>query len=221
MALKLDRYKALISGTEPTILESIVRELLIHYYFHLSNKMIVQVRTVAQGARNVGNIQTPTLFKGLGCIRITSSTQFGWPASPGSYSCSYVDARTLNALIEIGENTIINNGTTLIAEGAGISIGDRCLIGSEVVIMDTNFHEMEVGRRHMADSNTRQVVIGNDVFIGSRVTLMKGSNIGDGCIISNGAVVMGLNVAPMSIIAGNPARIVGRVPVISETAPNT
>lgn len=218
MTIKLDRYKALISGTEPSLLDAMVRGLLIHYYFHLSNKQIVEVRSDVPGATNVVSIQTPTVFKGQGRIRIAPTTQFGWAASPGSYRCSYLDARTPGAVIEIGERTIINNGTCLIAEGAGISIGARCLIGTEVLVMDTNGHEMELGRRHLADTSTKQVVIGDDVFIGSRVTLLKGSNIGNGCVISAGAVVMGLVVQPMSILAGNPARVVGRVPEVPETA---
>jgi carbonic anhydrase/acetyltransferase-like protein (isoleucine patch superfamily) len=54
--------------------------------------------------------------------------------------------------------------------------------------------------------------VGDDVFIGSRVTLLKGCRIGDGCVIAAGSVVPPSFEAPgMSIVAGNPAKIVGRV----------
>ena len=61
-------------------------------------------------------------------------------------------------------------------------------------------------------SDPRPVVIGDDVFIGSRVTILKGVHIGRGCVISAGTVVTPNFQAPdMSIVAGNPCRIVGRV----------
>lgn len=214
MALKLERYKAIISGTEPTVLEGLIRGLLIHYFFHVSNKRIIEVRTDSAGVGNTVNLLTPTAFKGQGRIRLASTTLFGWTSSPGSYNCSYLEARTPDALIEIGERTTINNGAALISEGAGIFIGARCLIGTEFFAMDTNAHETELGRRHLPDSRTRRVSIGDDVFIGSRVTLLKGTRIGNGSVITAGAVVMGLIVPPMSIVAGNPARVVGNVPAV-------
>ena len=213
MAIKLERYQALISGTEPSALEALIRGLLIHYFFHISNKQIVEVLTETPGASKVVNLLTPTVFKGLGRIRLTTTTVFGWTASPGSYSCSYVEARNPGALIEIGERTTINNSAVLIAEGAGIHIGARCLIGTEFQVLDTNAHELELGRRHLPDSRTKQVMVGDDVFIGSRVTLLKGCRIGNGCVIAAGAVVPpSFEAAPYCIVAGNPARIVGRVP---------
>lgn len=212
MTLKIERYKALISRTEPRILEGLLRGLLIHYFFHLSEKQIVDVSTPTSNEKKTVNLLTPTLFKGQGRIKLTSTTQFGWPASPGSYGCSTIDARTPQALIEFGEHTIVNNGSTLISEGAGIRIGARCQIGGEALIMDSNFHEMAMGQRHLADGSTKQVLIGDDVFIGARVTILKGSQIGDGCVISTGAVVLGLVAPPLSIVAGNPARVMGRVP---------
>ena len=218
MALKIERYQAMISGTEPQVLEGLIRGLLIHYFFHLSDKQIVEVRVVTKSDKKTVNLQTATLFKGTGRISLSATTQFGWAASPGSYSCTTLDVRTPQAVIEVGEGTIINNGSTLISEGAGIRIGARCQIGGEAFIMDSNFHEMAIGQRHLADSNTRQVVIGDDVFIGMRVTILKGSQIGDGCVISTGSVVLGLAVPPMSIVAGNPARVMGRVPVAAEAS---
>jgi maltose O-acetyltransferase len=224
MTFKLRRYQALISGTEPGMLEAMVRGLLIHYFFHISNKQIVEVLTETPDTHKVVNLLTPTVFKGLGSIQLTMTTVFGWTASPGSYNCSYVEARNPGALIKIGERTTINNSAVLIAEGAGIQIGARCLIGTEFQVLDTNAHELELGRRHLPDSQTKQVMVGDDVFIGSRVTLLKGCCIGNGCVIAAGSVVPpSFKAPPLSIIAGNPARIVGQVSkaTISETTGNS
>lgn len=213
MAIKLERYKARISGIEPNALEAMVRGLLIHYFFHVSNKQIVEVLTESPNLPRVVNLLAPVVFKGRGRICLGATTVFGVPQSPGSYGCSYIEARTDTALIAIGEKTVLNNRATLISEGASICIGKRCLIGPELHVIDTNAHELAIERRHMADQSPEAVAIGDDVFIGARVTILKGSRIGDGCVIAAGSVVIPGFVAPaMSIVAGNPARVVGKVP---------
>ena len=50
-------------------------------------------------------------------------------------------------------------------------------------------------------------VIGNDVWIGQGARTLPGARLGDGVIVGAGAVVGG-TVAPYSIVAGNPARVV-------------
>ena len=56
------------------------------------------------------------------------------------------------------------------------------------------------------------MVIEDEVFIGSRVTLLKGCRIGRGSVIAAGTVVPPkFDAPPLSVIAGNPAVIVGQV----------
>lgn len=211
--LRLARWRSLISGTPPLELETLVRGLLIQYFFHTSEKSIIQIVSSDPAAPRTVNLLTPTQFKGRGRILLAPSVLFGWPQSPLSHSASYIEARNPGAVIEIGERTTLNNAASLIAEGAGIRIGARCLIGTELQVLDTNAHELELGRRHLPDSRTRQVVVGDDVFIGSRVTLLKGCRLGDGCVVASGTVVPpGFEAPAMSIVAGNPARVVGRAP---------
>jgi maltose O-acetyltransferase len=212
MKLRLTRYATLLQRSEPQEAENLVRSLLVQYFFHVSHKSMVQVTGLAEGQAPRVNLLAPTVFKGRGRVRLAATAVLGWANSPFSYRCSYIEARNTEAVIEIGDKTTINNAAVLIAEGAGIRIGARCLIGTELQVMDTNAHELELGRRHMADSHTREVIVGDDVFIGSRVTLLKGCRIGDGCVVAAGTVVAPGFVAPaMSIVAGNPARVVGPV----------
>ncbi len=49
-------------------------------------------------------------------------------------------------------------------------------------------------------------VIGNDVWIGTRATILPGTRLGDGVIVGAGAVVGG-EIPPYSIVGGNPARV--------------
>ncbi|MCV2348171.1 acyltransferase [Paucibacter sp. Y2R2-4] len=186
-----------------------VRTLLIHYFFHVSDR--ARMELMGEGAR-VLNLLTPTHFKGAGRIRLAASSVFGVPRSPGSYGASYIESRTPDSLIEIGADTVFNNRCVLISEGASIRFGARCLIGPELHVMDSNSHDLRLDHRRQPDSKPMAVEIGDDVFIGSRVTILKGARIGRGCVIAAGAVLMPRFEAPeLSIVAGNPATVVGRV----------
>ena len=55
----------------------------------------------------------------------------------------------------------------------------------------------------------KPVTIGNDVWIGDRVVILPGVNIGDGCIISAGAAVTH-DVPAYSIAGGVPAKVIGK-----------
>lgn len=204
-----DRLTARVLKSQPLDLETMVRGLLIQFFFHTSNKARIEV--FGEGRKTI-NVITPTVFKGLGRIRLSTTTVFGVPRSPNSYGCTYVESRTPDSCIQIGPGTVFNNKAVLISEGASITFGERCLVGPELHVMDSNSHQLDLPNRTQPDANPRPVHIGNDVFIGSRVTILKGARIGNGCVISAGTVVTPNFEAPdMSIVAGNPCRIVGRV----------
>ena len=205
-------YKNTISDSDPNFLEGMVRGILIHYFFHISQKNRIELFDIQNNVERTINVLTPTLFRGTGVIRIAPRVVFGVPRSPGSHSCSYIEARTPESSIEIGSDTVINNAAVIISEGAGIKIGSHGLFGPELQIIDSNFHQLALGYRHLPDDKPKPVFIGNDVLIGARVTILKGANIGDGCIISAGCMIPPSFIAPsFSIIAGNPAKIVGKI----------
>lgn len=206
---RFERLRALIGASSPFDLDQWVRTLLIHYFFHVSDR--ARMELMGEGAR-VLNLLTPTHFKGAGRIRLAASSVFGVPRSPGSYGASYIESRTPDSLIEIGADTVFNNRCVLISEGASIRFGARCLIGPELHVMDSNSHDLRLDHRRQPDSKPMAVEIGDDVFIGSRVTILKGARIGRGSVIAAGAVLMPRFEAPeLSIVAGNPATVVGRV----------
>jgi maltose O-acetyltransferase len=209
---RLDRYRNWISKSNPFDLENGVRALLIHYFFHVSDKTSVEVQAPADGGARFINALTPTVFKGPGLIRLAPSVVFGVQRSPGSFGCTYVEARTPQSLIEIGDKTVISNRGMFFSEGAHIRIGARCLFGSEVQVLDSNAHQLALGQRHLPDQKPLAVVVEDDVLVGNRVILLKGCHIGRGCVIAAGTVVPPKFIAPpLSMIAGNPARIVGQV----------
>lgn len=208
---KFELYNQAIFSSEPNILEGLVRGLLIHYFFHTSNKNNIELFDLEAEAARTINILTPTVFKGAGKIRIAPRVIFGVPRSPGNHSCSYIEARTPESMVEIGSDTTINNAAVIMSEGASIKIGRRGLFGPELHIMDSNFHQLSLGFRNLPDNDPKSIIIGDDVLIGSKVTILKGAHIGYGCIIAAGSVIPPSFIAPpLSVIGGNPAKIIGK-----------
>jgi len=149
----------------------------------------------------------PVLLKGAGEIRFGSGVQFGWHASPHHYSdYAYVEARTPESRIDIGDGTIFNNGAMLCSEGPGIRIGANALFGVGVEIVDSDFHDLQPSRRHGGVPAKGRVEIGENVFAGSGVRILKGVTIGAHTVIGNGSIVT--KDLPAGVVAaGAPARV--------------
>ena len=116
------------------------------------------------------------------------------------------------AKIKIGNNTGIS-GATICASNY-ISVGNRCLIGANVTIVDTDFHSIyPIGRFNNQYPNLIKsipVFIDDDVFIGANSFIHKGVNIGRNSIIGANSVVIS-NISKNSIYAGNPAVKIGEI----------
>lgn len=108
-----------------------------------------------------------------------------------------------DASITVGDQTFLNRDCKLIAR-RDITIGRRCEIGWDVSISDSDFHQVIGG-----DPVTAPVRIGDHVWLGARVTVLKGVTIGDGAIVAAGAVVAG-DVEPGTMVGGVPARVLKR-----------
>jgi acetyltransferase-like isoleucine patch superfamily enzyme len=104
------------------------------------------------------------------------------------------------AAIEIGDSTIVNRRTEICSEER-VTIGSRCMISWDVLITDTDFHQLE------DRPVSAPVLIGDHVWICARATILKGVTIGDGAVIAAGAVVT-QDVPAGCVVAGVPARIV-------------
>jgi acetyltransferase-like isoleucine patch superfamily enzyme len=90
-----------------------------------------------------------------------------------------------------------------------ITLGRHALLGPEVFITASNY-QTEPGTPVMDQPKLeRDVVVGDDVWLGARVMVVPGVEIGDGCIIGASSVVA-RSIPAGSIAVGNPARVVGR-----------
>jgi maltose O-acetyltransferase len=122
--------------------------------------------------------------------------------------------------IRIGEWCYVGEGSRIWSQ-AQIEIGNHVLISHLVDIHDTNSHPldwrarrldstaiMERGRDlHPSQTECGPVTIEDDAWIGFKATILKNVRIGRGAIVAAGAVVTH-DVAPWTIVAGNPARVV-------------
>lgn len=133
----------------------------------------------------------------------------------GLYSRTVIVTRAPGAQIRIGDNVGIS-GATIYAR-KGIFIGENTAIGGNCKILDNDFHPLEAETRvkllhdpHGGDSNlipAREIRIGKNCFLGCNSLILKGTVLGDNCVVGAGAVVCGKFPAN-SVIAGNPARVI-------------
>ena len=125
--------------------------------------------------------------------------------------------RTLSAgaKLRIGDGLGMSGGA--ICALGQVTIGSRVLLGANVVVSDSDFHPLDASERSqgLECGHFKPVVIADDVWIGADAYVCKGVTIGRGAIVGAHAVVTH-DVAPWSVVAGNPARLIRQI-----TAPAT
>ncbi len=95
-----------------------------------------------------------------------------------------------HGLLEIGSNTALNNGVTIICMDK-ITIGENVQIGPDTKIYDHD-HDFRVPGGIMAEKfKTSPVVIGDNSWIGCNVVILRGTRIGENCIVGAGCVLKG------------------------------
>ena len=150
-------------------------------------------------------ILQPVQLAGRGTIRFHGDATLGCYPSPYFLSgYIYIDARNPDSIIEIGDGVWMNNNVSVVSNGPGIFIGKRTLLGTHVEIIDSDFHDLQPGR-HNDPGKSAKVEIGENVFVGANVIILKGVRIGNNSIIANGSVVT-RSVPDNMLVFGNPAR---------------
>lgn len=111
----------------------------------------------------------------------------------------------------IGDNSWIDGGVSLYAVD-DIKIGSNAVI-SEGAFICTASHDI---RSETFDLVTKPVEIGDSVWIGARAIVLPGVKIGEGAVVGAGAVVS-RDVAPWTVVAGNPAKFIKKRELKAET----
>lgn len=108
--------------------------------------------------------------------------------------------------ITIGERCFIQQCCTFFGRG-GIDIGNDVFIGPKVNLITIN-HDADPDNR--SATYGRRIVIEDKVWIGINSTILPGVRIGYGSIVGAGSVVT-KDVEPMTVVAGNPARVIKKI----------
>ncbi|RDW68749.1 sugar O-acetyltransferase [Aspergillus mulundensis] len=109
--------------------------------------------------------------------------------------------------ISVGKAFYANFNLTILDCGL-VTIGDHVEIGPNVnIITGEHYTEINARRANRGKEFTREVVIGNDCWIGAGVTILAGVVIGEGCTVGAGSVVK-RDIPAFSIAVGCPARVV-------------
>lgn len=135
-------------------------------------------------------------------VRESLSVLFGYqvPQSLRVFPPFYAD---FGKNITVGEHVFIN-ACCHFQDHGGITIGDGCQIGHNVVFATLN-HGLSPAERK--STYPAPIVLGKNVWIGSNATILQGVSIGDNAIIGAGAVVT-KGVAPNTVVGGVPAKFI-------------
>lgn len=149
----------------------------------------------------------PLVCNGKGKTVLGERVAIGYRLAPkAGNGAVMLQARGSASTISIGSRTVLSNNVTVIACVA-VTIGNSCLIGDGVLIVDSDFHRVEPASRRENPLNDAPVTIAENVWLGSRSIILKGVIIGRNSVVAAGSVVT-RSVPENSLVAGNPARVI-------------
>lgn len=111
--------------------------------------------------------------------------------------------------VRIGKDVIVMPGCLMMSAG-GITIDDGAMIAANVQLISNNHDLYE---RHII--TCKAVHIGKNAWIGAGATILPGVTVGDNAVVGAASVVT-KDVAPDTIVVGNPARFIKRIPPRAE-----
>lgn len=123
------------------------------------------------------------------------------------FASRFADRPTL----KVGSHTGIGDGCVFTI-GKQITIGNHCRIPGGVWFFDSSGHPSDPVTRKAGHppkpEDVKPITVCDNVWIGGKSIIMPGVTIGENSVVSAGSVVVS-DVAPNTIVAGNPARKIG------------
>lgn len=116
--------------------------------------------------------------------------------------------------VSVGDYTSLGSGTNILTTCAKVKIGSHVMFGPSVTIVSGD-HRTDVVGKYMSEigdgekrpEDDLDVVIENDVWVGTGAIILKGVTIGRGAVVAAGALVT-KDVPPYAIVGGVPAKII-------------
>ena len=173
-------------------------------------RFVFEVRFLYAGHVGIINCIMNVPVRGTGScgsVQIEAQNTFGYRLAPMSGDGRIlIQARDKCARIRIGAHGAFANNITIVARKE-IVIGERLLCGDRVAIFDSDFHLVDPEKRWEGHGISKPVKIGDNVWLGSNVMILKGVTIGDHAVVAPGSVVT-KDVPPRVVVGGVPARII-------------
>ena len=123
--------------------------------------------------------------------------------------CRDVDIWISNGgVISIGHNTHFTGKIHIACiEGKRVEIGERCLFSNEIVFRTGDSHSV-LNLSGERINPSKDIIVGNHVWVGQQVIVLKGAHIGNETIVGTRALVTGKEFDDNTVIAGSPAKVV-------------
>jgi acetyltransferase-like isoleucine patch superfamily enzyme len=136
----------------------------------------------------------------------------------GDHNCIHIAhdcvCKNMEFVVSGGGNISIGNHSHFVGnihlactEGKSIFIGERCLFSSEVTFRTGDSHSVLDSSGNRINF-ARDIYVGNHVWIGQYVVVLKGAHIGDDSIIGTKALITGESFGKNTAIAGIPAKVI-------------
>lgn len=106
----------------------------------------------------------------------------------------------IGGTLTLGSESFVNENVHITC-GADITIGEHTAIGPDVIIRSVDGHHI------IGTHDSKEITIGNHVWIGQRTIILKGVKIGDGAVIGAGSIVTS-DIPAHSLAVGIPAKVV-------------
>lgn len=168
----------------------ILRLIMLIFYYAVARHLPASDSRFCSWAKYIRYIVCKTIFKCSGHnVNIEKGAYFG-----------------SGFQIEIGDDSGIGIDCRVVGP---IKIGRDVMMGPEVVVLTRshNFGRIDIPMRLQGSPTDEPVVIGDDVWIGTRAIILPGVTIGSGAIIGAGAIVT-KDVPDYAIVGGNPAKVI-------------
>lgn len=164
---------------------------------------LVSIIARAAYATIANNLPSSATFPSMGKLRVKLARLF---APQINMDANIENHATFSSRVSVGEYG--NIGKRAYIQGK-VDIGKHVMMGPECNIWTINHKtdRWDVPMCEQGNEEERPVVIEDDVWIGSRVTILPGVHIGTGSIIGAGSVVS-KSVPEYSVVVGNPAKVI-------------
>ncbi len=187
------------------IKQAIKRPLLVSYNSTFSSHRgrVILVGNHGFASVRIGFHEVTVAPNDRTICRIFGSIRFQGRAYIGQSTKIYVQK---NATLELGDDFKISAATSIFC-CRSIVFGKNIQFSWDCLVMDSDTHSI-IYEDGQLSQPTKPVLFGDNIWIGCRCTILKGSNIPSNCVIGANTTITGQQFEGHSIIAGNPPRVV-------------